>query len=66
MSKINQAQKSKYAEFPGSPVIKTPGFHCNGLQVQSLVGELRSLKLLGVMPKKEKVKYDIIPYTRSR
>ena len=54
LSKRNQVQKSKYGEFPGSPVIKTPCFHCKGVQVQPLVGELRSRKLLGVMPKKKK------------
>ena len=32
-------------EFPGSPVVGTPRFHCWGPGVQSLVGELGSCKL---------------------
>ena len=66
LSKRNQAQKRQYGEFPGSQVIKTPCFHCKGVQVQTLVAELRYHKRLGVAPKKEKVKNDMIPYTGSR
>ena len=30
--------------FPGSPVVKIPGFHCQGPQIQPLVGELSYYK----------------------
>ena len=39
-------------EFPGSPVVKTPYFHCQGAQISSLVRELRSHMLQGVAKSK--------------
>ena len=40
--------------FPQDPVVETPGFHCKGAQVQSLVRELGFHMPLGVWPKKNK------------
>ena len=37
-------------EFPGSPEVITPRFHCRGARVQSLVRELRSCKPRGTAP----------------
>ena len=37
--------KKRFWEFPGGPVTKTLHFHCMGVQVRSLVGELRSCML---------------------
>ena len=46
-------------EFPGSPVVRTPRFHCRG-QVQSLVRELRScMPRSAAKKKKEKKKAEI-------
>ena len=38
-------KRAKKRKFPGSPVVRTPHFHCRGSRVRSLVGELRSYKL---------------------
>ena len=35
-------------DFPDSPVVGTPHFHCRGVQVLSLVGEPGSCMLPGV------------------
>ena len=35
-------QKAKTWDFSADPGVKTPYFHCRGVWVQSLVGELRS------------------------
>ena len=40
--------KTALQGFPGGPAIKTPSFRCKGVQVQSLVGEVRSHKLRSV------------------
>ena len=38
---------------PGSPVVRTPRFHCLRVQIQSLVRELRSHKLHGASVEKK-------------
>ena len=43
-------------EFPVGPVVRTPRSHCRGLQVQSLVRELRSRKPHDVAQNKSKQK----------
>ena len=35
-------KKGAYRDFPGSPMVRTPCFHCKGSQVPSLLRELRS------------------------
>ena len=40
-------------EFPGDLLVRTQSFHCSN-SVQSLVGELRSHKLLSAAKKKKK------------
>ena len=37
-------KRSGFWDFPGSPVVGTPRFHCRGCGFKSLVGELRPLK----------------------
>ena len=41
-------------EFPGGPVVKIPGFHCQGPQTQPLVGELRYYKPYSMVKKLKK------------
>ena len=40
-------------DFPGGPAVKTPGFHCKGAWVQSLVREIRSCILHGLAINKQ-------------
>ena len=49
-------KRAKKRKFPGSPVVRTPHFHCRGSRVRSLVGELRSYKLCVPCGKKKKKK----------
>ena len=42
-------------DFPGGPVVKTPRFPLQGLQVRSLVGKIRSHKPRGEAKKKKKI-----------
>ena len=49
---------TKKLEFPGSPVVRTPCFHCRGHGwVRSLVGELRSCMLSAVAKKQKSTVY---------
>ena len=45
-------------ESPGGPVVVTPHFHCRGPGVQSLVGELGSLKPGGQKKKARPVHFE--------
>ena len=40
-------------DFPGGPVVEIPRFQCRGAWVQSLVKELRSHMLRGMIKKKK-------------
>ena len=51
--------KVPYWEFPGGPVVKIPGFHCQGPQIQRLVGELRSYKPYTMVKKFKKSPTDL-------
>ena len=51
LTKIVQ-EKKLIGDFPGGPVVKTP---LQRVQVQSLIGELRSCMLCGVAKKKKKL-----------
>ena len=51
-------------EFPGSPVVRTPRFHCKGAWVRSLVGELRSRMPCDPAQKKKKKKR--VPIEKKR
>ena len=48
-------KKNLFRDFPGSPVVKTSGSQCRGVQVQSLVRELRSCLPAGHHPPKKKI-----------
>ena len=50
---LNNLLKELLGDFPGSPVVKTPRFHCR-VRVHSLVGELRSRMPCGTAKKKKK------------
>jgi len=39
-------KNAQFGDFPGNPAVKTPNFQCGELEVQSLVGELRSHMLM--------------------
>ena len=43
---------TEHREFPGSPVLRTPCFHCTECWFGLLFGELRSCMLCGEAPKK--------------
>ena len=50
---MKKSSLMRYQEFPGSPVVRTPRFHCLRVQIQSLVRELRSHKLHGASVEKK-------------
>ena len=47
-------QETAVRDFPGSPVVVTPCFHCRGQGVSSLVQQLESCKSHGVDKKRER------------
>ena len=57
---VTETVKEAYMrDFPGSPVVKTPHFHCTlqGAQVLSLVRELRSHMPCSAAKKKKREAY---------
>ena len=53
LNKVYKPIKKQQMELPGSPMVRTPHFHCQEPQVQSLVEELRSHKLDSTAKKKK-------------
>ena len=54
VTKGKALQETAVRDFPGSPVVVTPCFHCRGHRVPSLVGQLESCKPHGVAKKRER------------